>query len=354
MKKNVAKNNKKENSKGYGTLIVFIIMFLLLLSVSLYFATKIFEREKLKSINYNQKSDISYKVFLNENEFYENDYLEMNKAYIANLIKYIDINYNYKFKITENSNIDFNYKILADLVIENNNGTKKYFEKTYTILDSKNIKLNNNKEISINENAQIDYNYYNKLANSFRSSYGVDTNNYLNVYLDIDLKSNENLNYNIKENHKLLLKIPLSEKAIEISFDADNNDITKFVTPLGDIIYNQKYFIIEIITFLLTVIFFLLFVNSLFKILNKKTMYDKYVNKILKEYDRLIVETKTKLVLSKYNVIEVKKFTELLDVRDNLKEPILYYNLKEHEEGIFYIKNDKDIYLLNVKNENIR
>ena len=80
---------------------------------------------------------------------------------------------------------------------------------------------------------------------------------------------------------------------------------------------------------------------------------DKYVNNLLKEYDRLIVETKTKLVMTKYNIIEVKSFTELLDVRDNLKEPIIYYNVIEHIEGIFYIKSDDDIYLLTVKNKDL-
>ena len=53
----------------------------------------------------------------------------MNKAYIVSLIKYINVNFDYKFNIKEKSTLDFDYQILGDLIIENNSGTRKYFEK---------------------------------------------------------------------------------------------------------------------------------------------------------------------------------------------------------------------------------
>ena len=85
----------------------------------------------------------------------------------------------------------------------------------------------------------------------------------------------------------------------------------------------------------------------------KRSEYDKYISKILKEYDRLVVETKTVLNINDFNKIKVSKFSELLDVRDNLKLPINYYCLTEHEKGIFYIKNNDDMYVLYVSIDNI-
>ena len=41
---------------------------------------------------------------------------------------------------------------------------------------------------------------------------------------------------------------------------------------------------------------------------------------------------------------------ELLDVRDNLKMPIIYVNIVKHQKGLFYIKNDNDIYMITIKN----
>lgn len=231
---------------GYNTKLVLLgLLFVITFSICLISASKTLEREKVKPISYNQKSDINYKVYLNENE-----YLDMNKAYIASLIKYINVNYDYKFNIKEKSTIDFDYQILGDLIIDNNNGTRKYFEKTYNIWESKQQKIENNKSLSINESVQIDYDYYNKLANSFRSKYGVDTNSYLNVYLDVKAKSDDKLNYKLNEENKVMLKIPLSEKAIEININADNNDITKLIIPVGKMVFNQKYLIVEIISFI--------------------------------------------------------------------------------------------------------
>ena len=352
-KNDVFSSNKKSHRIyfGYGTRIfIWLFLFLLSLSVDLFFASKTIEREKLSPINYIEKGNVDYKVYLNENEFYEKDYLEANKAYIASLIKNIDINFNYSFNISAITNMDFDYKIVGELVIENNGGTRRYFEKQYTLTENKKVKLQNNDSININENLKIDYGYYNKLANNFRNTFGVDTNSYLNVYLEVSSKTDENLNYNISETNRVLLKIPLSERAIEINFDSNNKSVKKYVIPTGKVIFNLKYLIIEIILFIITLICFVKFIKYFVISLKSVTKYDKYVNKLLKEYDRLIVETQTNIDMSKYNIIKINKFTELLDVRDNLKAPILYFNIVKHEKGIYYIKNDNVIYLLTIKN----
>ena len=345
------KKIKKSLYISYQTRLTFyIILFLISFLSCLYFAMQTLEREKLKPIPYTQKSSIDYKVYLNENDFYEQEYLEMNKAYIASLIKDIDINFNYLFQINDFTNIDFDYEILADLVIENNGGSKRYFEKTYTLLGTQKKKIKDSKEINIKENIQIDYDYYNHLANTFRSTYGVDTNSYLNVYLNIKTQSDKELNYNISENNQLNLRIPLSEKAIEISFDSNNKEVTKSVIPEGKVLFNIKYLIIESTLLIISAILLVIIIKKLMILTRKVTDYDKYVNKILKEYDRLIVEIHNTIDFTKYNVIKIKNFNELLDVRDNLKEPILYCNIIKHEKGVFYIKNNEDVYLLTIKN----
>lgn len=358
-KKSNSNNNEIfENKKklkpfyiGYGPRIsIFLVLFIISLAICLFFASKTLEREKLAPINYNEKGTIDYKVYLNENNFYEKEYLEANKAYVASLIKYIDMNFNYSFDMATLTNMDFDYQIIGELVIENNGGTRRYFEKNYTLLESKNQKLTNNNAININENLKIDYDYYNKLASNFRSTYGVDTNSYLNVYMEIKSKTDDKLNYKIDESNKISLKIPLSERAIEINFDSNDKNVTKYVIPNGKIIFNLEYLILEIVFFIVTSIFFISFIKYLVISFKKTTKYDKYIKKILKEYDRLVVETHSSIDMSKYNIIEVKEFTELLDVRDNLKVPILYFNIVKHEKGIFYIKDNDDIYLLTIKN----
>ena len=45
----------------------------------------------------------------------------------------------------------------------------------------------------------------------------------------------------------------------------------------------------------------------------------------------------------------VNSFSELLDVRDNLRVPIMFYIVSPHIKSKFYIKYGDDLYLLTIK-----
>jgi hypothetical protein len=70
---------------------------------------------------------------------------------------------------------------------------------------------------------------------------------------------------------------------------------------------------------------------------------------MLTTYDRVIAESYTAPNFENANIIKIKKMGELLDIRDNLKLPIMYYNVISHQKSYFYIKHDSDIYLMVVK-----
>ena len=85
----------------------------------------------------------------------------------------------------------------------------------------------------------------------------------------------------------------------------------------------------------------------------KKTNYDKYITKILNEYDRLIVETTTGPNIQNKSIVKINRFNELLDVRDNLKLPIKYYVISEHQKCQFYIDHEEELYILTIKEVDI-
>lgn len=341
---------KKNNS----SLPVLIIFFLVSFSLCLFFASKTIDRKKMAPINYNQTGNIDYKVYLNKNDFYNEKYLEMNKSYIASLINYIDVNFDYLFDISQKVSMDFDCRIIGELVIENSKGTGRYLEKEYVLSDTKTKKIVNDNKMNVKENIKIDYAYYNQLANSFKSTYGVDINSYLNVYLEVNPKTNDNSEYKINEINKISLSIPLSEKAIEIKINANNSNIVKQITMEEKAIFDLRYLILEIAFLIPSCILLIYIVKKLILIFDIYTPYDKYTKKTLKEYDRLIVETDSLFDKKGYNIINVRNFTELLDARDNLNLPILYYNIVPHKEGVFYIINNKDIFLLTINDEYLK
>ena len=341
------------NNKKQANWFLYVVLFFISLTICLIFASKTISRKKALPISYSQKGNVAYKVFLNKNDFYAEEYLDMNKSYVASLINYIDIDFNYAFSINSKTTMDFNYKIVGELVIENSHGNGRYFEKEYVLQDTKVGKLIQDKEKSIKENIKIDYAFYNQLANSFRSTYGVDTNSYLTVYLLVEPKTDKDLNYEINDSCKVLLKIPLSEKAIEINLDASNQNVSKQLITSPEVKFNVFFLVMELIFFIPTCIIMVKMIGKILITFDNFTTYDKHVNKILKEYDRLIVETNSDLKTKGLNVIEIGSFTELLDARDNLNLPILYLNTIPHREGIFYILNGKDLYMLIIRDDKL-
>ena len=350
---NTSRLSRSSRYKRRASLTLYIVLFIVFLTICLFFASNTIVKTKAIPIKYSQNGTIEYKVYLHKNDFYTEKYLDMNKSYVASLINYIDINYNYVFDINQKTTMDFDYKIIGELVIENSKTNGRYLEKKYTLLDTKVRKLIQDKTLTVKENIKIDYGYYNQLANSFKSTYGVDINSYLNVYLEMEPKTSKDLNYKINEKNKISLKIPLSEKAIEINLDASNQKTVRNTIIEGERKFSLLFLILEIIFFIPTCFILIKLIGRIYNSLNDYTPFDKYVQKKLKEYDRLIVETDSKIDTKSYNVIEIKNFTELLDARDNLNLPILYLNTIPHEEGIFYILNNNDIYMLTIENDDL-
>lgn len=336
---------------SYTTRLVFeIIMFLALLIFGTILLNKSLKYEKTEIIEYNEKSNLDYKVYLLKNEFYEEPYLGKDMLYVASLIDKIKIDFKYKFEVEDLETLDFTYKIVGKLSITNKEGTSSYYEKTYTLLDDKQITMQEKNNQEINETIDINYPYYNSLANDFKNSYGVDTNSKLTVFMLIDKKSNEKSNFSMSNSSMMNVSIPLSERSINIELDYD--DISKS----SSIIKNKNVEISNIILLVLSILFIIIGLIVMIKAMrklsllgNKKSAFDKHIKKILKEYDRLIAETLTMISLEDKEVIKLDKFTELLDIHDNLQLPIMYYSITEHQKACFYINHDKTVYIITIK-----
>ena len=69
------------------------------------------------------------------------------------------------------------------------------------------------------------------------------------------------------------------------------------------------------------------------------------LSKILREYDRIIVEAKNNIIISpEQNIIDVKSFEELLDARDNLEKPIIFKEIHKGQKCEFVVKNSYEVY----------
>lgn len=347
-------NDKKTNKLyiGYlGRVLISGGLFLVLILSSLLLFYKSFEFQDEKVINYQEKGDLSYKVYLKPNKYFTDEYLEEGRLYIASIIKSIDVDFNYNFLIENRMDINTNYSIVAKLSITDSSSKKTFYEKEYTLVEPKVTKYNNKSSYKFKETISIDYDYYNALANDFKSTYGVDANSTVTVYLKVNnnlTKDSENINR--QEKSEMSITIPLSQRQLDIKIgNTEINETNKIVSNSKVIFSNVVSMVIAGILFILSVACILKFLELLFIMIPKKSNYDKYIKKILSEYDRLIVESPSVPKFDDNNVIKIKRFEELLDVRDTLKKPIMYCNVINHQKSYFYIKHDDGIYLLIVK-----
>jgi len=356
-KKNRNVNENVETKKGFklhfnfGMRVCICIVLSLVLFVSgTVMLKKALSLVREKSINYSEKSKLDYRVYLKENDFYEEDYLGKDMIYVASLIDKIDIDFGYSFSSDRDTSLNFTYDIVAKLVISDEKGNNSYFEKEYELLSDKTIVMEKEKYTALNETVDIDYNYYNRVANSFKTSYGVDTVSKLIVYLRIDKSNTTDESYVIPASNSMSITIPLSERALNIKLDYNEiNNINTIVSKAKVVVDDVLYLVIAIVLLILCILPFLKSIKLLMLIRSNKNAYDKYMGKILNEYDRLIVETTSFPDLSDKTIIKINKFDELLDVRDNLKLPVMYYTVNKHQKCYLYIIHNERVYLLTIK-----
>lgn len=378
-KKKVTKEKKIETSKvnekelfdeknipksktyfSYSTrLFVYFTLFIIFFTIGDIYLIKSFTIANEKTAECKESSNIDYKVYLKENNFYEKDYLEKDMVYVANLIDKIKINFDYDFDVNNPINLDFTYSVIGKLVITNNNektevnpkNSNKFLEKEYKLLNEKTVNLKNKKHLDINEPITINYDKYNKIANSFKSTYGVETKSNLIVYMVIHEKNNPNeKEYTIDKNNEMNITIPLSDESIDINMDyKEINSTNNIESNNNSFISNLVYILVGIVLVTISIINIVKAVKLIDHTRAKKSIYDKYINKLLKEYDKSIVETSSIPNFYDKEILKIEKFTELLDVRDNLKLPIMYYIVTKHQKCYFYISNNGIMYLHTVK-----
>ena len=264
------------------------------------------------------------------------------------------INYNYKFISDTELNGEYYYKIVADLEIRNPKNNSLFYQEKYELSEEKKFPIKNEKEYVINETIDIKYDNYNEIANNFEASYGVDTESNLTVSLELHRKVDGILSSNsdINSDNKINLIIPLSEKTINLKTEPLAMKNKNVIVSLNRYkIDDTKYLIFAVLFLVLALIAFIYITK---KIMPKGNAYDKMLRKILRQYDRLIVNVNTKPNFKSSNTIEVNSFYELLDAKDNIHNAIFYYEVIPHQQCYFYINSDNNFIVYTLKNSYLK
>lgn len=346
--------NDKRAHKRLVSQILRIVVLLIISAVLVYLGMIARIR---KEVSYNEKNDITYKVYLKENKFYEDKYLKENMQYVSSLINYIDVDFKSIFNIDDISNLDYNYSIKGYLnITDTNNNDKTLFSKEYSLVENKKGNVEQANSFEILEPVRIDYEKYNRLAQSFKSAYTSNAHATLLLELKVNFISKPNIfENNFTDSYTANIAIPLTTQTLDIKQNAksDSENIVKTEINTTDV----SYILYGIAV--LPALFALILLVGTIKYIKRKvwtsTEYDTYIKKILREYETLIVEIEGEYDFSKYDVIDVKIFDELIGIYESINQPIMCMKDKvtnDEKETIFFIKNNNDVYRYIVKEKN--
>lgn len=342
-----------KNKKGkFNYVLIAMALFFLFMAIFLY--KQSIGIKVLESVEYTETSNVKYKVYLNENKYYDKDYLEEGMQYISGIIDYIDLNFNYNVSFDKNIDYTADTQVVADIKIVDANNTDNVIYKSQEILSNNDkIEKKDSTSINLSKNLKIDYQKYNSLTNEFKSNYGIsaDCKLIVNFYTTYQGKYKDFNNMN--RSKSMIVEIPLSKQMITINKPTDSTLNDSYSQKTNTSVINKTLFMISII-FLISFIVTLLYFISLYIKTNKNTTkYNKYLNKILRQYDSYITESKGSINVANKNLIRIKTFKELLDVRNNVDKTIIYVKADETHSQ-FLIIDEAEIYCYSLKEEDFR
>lgn len=333
---------KKENKFLQAGKYIFYLFIAIVFSLfSLYYFKMGLKNTYQEEVSYKSSSNVSYKVYLLENDYFDEPYLGMNRTYISSLINYIDINFNYNLNFSNFVSGKYTYYIkgiiAADKVKDDDNS---YWSKSYILKEPVTISYDNQNSFNIDTNAKVDYQKYNSLLNEFRKDYGISFDGTFKVQLVIESESNAtNIKESIPVDSLIEVRVPLTQQVIDLSIDLSNNDNEGEVseTIVNNTSSNYVFLGLGILFMSVTLCLLWLIFRYIIFIYLSKSEYSKTLKKILSTYDSVIVNVSNLPNLNDLKVIEVNTFSELIDAHSEVRMPINYYEEVADCKSVFVL-----------------
>ena len=320
--------------------------------IFIFFAYILFDRginaRTKKIVNYQEDSNVIYKVYLHENDIYNKEYLNMNERYISKMVDNINVEFNYNSLYDHDINGYYSYLVTGQLIAYEKDTTESLWTKDYTLLDLKAnvLDANNIREINVNDSFSIDYDKYRDELLNFKKNYNIDVMGYLDV--TINIKNNLQFREITKvdeKNKEIKLRIPLSYDTFKINIENDKHNLGSYYDFSKKEKVNSFLMILGAFSLSIGLSFLALTIRNMIIASKEGFNYQKELTKILEEHSDIIVNVKRFYNKKKYNLIYVDSFKELMDVHSRVCNPISFREVKKNEEAIFLMTEEDNAWI---------
>ena len=347
---NKRKRYRKNREKWIFVQSVIIVVLTLTVIISAIVSHNLM---KTYYIGYNEGGNIDYNVFLKDNEFYEDEYLDSNQSYVASLIDKIIADFSYSIDMdTDDVNYRYSYTIKSHLEIIDDTSNVAIFNPEYELVSVQNKTQSSANRLVINEIVVINYDEYNNLANKFIDTYDLTkvTSNII-ITLEVDVISNCTAFVNSSvETYSSELRIPLTTKTVNISMTSKIPDAEAKMIACNRGFGSEVFKTTAIVVGIVDILMILLLIAFVYFTRTEDITYTTKIKKILSQYKSYIQKINNLFETTGYQIILVDTFDEMLEIRDTIQAPILMYENPEKTCTKFIIPTDsKLLYQYSIK-----
>ena len=326
--------SKKDNLRlnEIKNIVAMIILTIIIGIITLIFY---FSGEKVQYISYNENSKVDYKVYLKENDFYKEEYLNKDQGYISNLIKYISTDFDYYIKFSKEANFKYSYRISAEVDVKDENSDSNIYHFSEDLVTKSDIVGNGS--LDFDKKIDINYDEYNDKIRKFKDIYDLNNSiSTLNINLYIAIDNIDDTSLNINEKKVSSITIPLTEKTVSIDINNEiiQDNINKMVIKKA---HNHNWILLISLIFLLfSVVYTIYLIIYSRRTRTAQMIYEKEIKSIMNNYDSYIQKISGTYDIGTSQVLKIESFNDMLEIRDTLKQPILMLE-NEKKNGTFFI-----------------
>lgn len=345
MDKDINKNRTKNVLRNIciSTVILFLGIIMIIKSF------KVEQAKQNLLYTYNINRNLTGSVSLIDNDFFEKKTLDMNKTYISSLVDKINMDFSYSLSGNKKAKTKYTYQIIAVTDVKYSsvnpeNSNQSIWSKQHVLVEPKQLEVDSS-NFTINENFDVDFATLNNEVKEFKEQLKLPITAELQIKLIVRSDMNvQGIEDTVVENSIMNVKMDLAQDIFTIEKEFENTDNKSVI----DTIEKKKEISIPVLIVgsacvLIAVLIMLDAIRKSIKF-SKKSDYAIALNRILKNYGDIVAEIVSPVEIDNLNVIEVKNFDQLLDIEEEIRMPILYYETIPDEQGEFIIVCDNMAY----------
>ncbi len=349
------KNKKIKLKKSYKKAAIILLIVLLLFSLSFlykeFFIEKYIDEKQLEYSGVNMPN-ISYSIRLIPNLVYDVEFLEEKEGYFASLIDSISVEFVNEFKGEQDAVFEGEYSITYSLkgMTAGVDEPVVAWEKQFIQIPQKTFSVTKkSKGFKVQEKFDIDYNFYNDFSDQVTELIDFETDNYLNVDMDINYTITSEAGV-IEETIKPGLIIPLGKdyfKIEKVGIETKNSEIYETIKVLAPIDYRMTALYIAIC--LVSLILLIVVIRDTAEP-DMKDLKRRHIKKIFKQYGKRLVAIEQDMLRNTKSRNVVHSINDMEKISDELERPIFYiYKDDLSDISELFILDGEEAFICNIE-----